>query len=76
MPQKISYFKVRYFISMLYCIYYTQYLHLINFLKFLNFLKPFLLRAPSNKNTLKFQGLNKHPGRYLEALRYSQKFLA
>ena len=36
---------------------------------------PLLLRAPSNKNPLKFQWLNKHPGRYVEYLRYSQKFL-
>ena len=36
---------------------------------------PLLLRAPSNKNPLKIQRLNKHPGHYLEDLLYSQKVL-
>ena len=48
---KISSFEVLYF-------YYTQFLNFINFinfLQFLNFLLPLLLRAPSNKNPLKFQ---------------------
>ena len=39
------------------------------------FLTALLLRALSDKNPLKFQWLNKHPGRYLEDLRYSQKLL-
>ena len=58
--------------------FHTQFLNFINFinfLQFLNFLTPFLLRAPSNKNPLKFRRLDKHPWRYLKDLRYSQKVL-
>ena len=45
------------------------------FYNFYFFLRLLLLRAPSNKNPLISQWLNKHVGHYLEDLRYWQKFL-
>ena len=53
-------------------------LNFINFINFYNlqtFLTSLLLRTPSSKGPLKFQSLNKHLGRYLEDLEYSQKVL-
>ena len=75
MPRKLI--PLKYFILYWFSILY-QFLNFINFigcLKFLNFLTLILWRAPSNKNLLKLQWLNKHLGRYLEDLRYSPKVL-
>ena len=75
MPQKLV--PLKYFIlcrcSIAFSIHNLSIL--LIFLQFLDFLTPLLLRPPSNKHHLKFQWLNKHPGRYLEDLRYSQKVL-